>query len=226
MSPPRSASATLPGVAIQVFGLTGGIGSGKSSVAARFRERGLPVIDADRLAREVVAPGSEGLAEIVAAFGEDVLDAGGGLDRARVADIVFNDEEKRRRLNAITHPRVRDLALKRVMELGAEGEPLCCYEVPLLIESGLTEMLRPLVVVSVSEEVQVARTVKRDGSSEAQARARIAAQMPLAEKVKLADYVIDNSGTLDELRARADEVLDAVCDELGVDKARFDVGSP
>lgn len=208
-------------MAIQVFGLTGGIGSGKSSVAARFRERGLPVIDADRLAREVVAPGSAGLAEIVEAFGVGVLDSDGGLDRARVADIVFNDEGKRRKLNAITHPRVRDLALQRVMQLGEEGEVLCCYEVPLLIESGLTEMLRPVVVVSVAEDVQVARTVKRDASTEAQARARIAAQMPLAEKVKLADYVIDNSGTLDELRRRADEVLDAICGQLGVDKARY-----
>ncbi len=206
---------------IQVFGLTGGIGSGKSSVAARFRDRGLPVIDADQLAREVVAPGSAGLAAIVAAFGKEVLDADGGLDRARVADIVFNDEEKRRTLNAITHPRVRDLALGRVMELGEDGEPLCCYEVPLLIESGLTDTLRPIVVVSVSEDVQVARTVKRDSSSEAQARARIAAQMPLADKVKLADYVIDNSGTPAELRERADEVLDAICEQLGVDKARF-----
>ncbi len=208
-------------MAIQVFGLTGGIGSGKSSVAARFRERGLPVIDADQLARAVVAPRSAGLAEIVAAFGEEVLDVQGGLDRARVADIVFNDEEKRRKLNAITHPRVRNLALERVMELGEQGEPLCCYEVPLLIESRLTQMLRPIVVVSVPEAVQVERTVKRDGATEAQARARIAAQMPLAEKVKLADYVIDNSGTLDELRQRADEVLDAICDQLGVDKSRY-----
>lgn len=208
-------------MAIQVFGLTGGIGSGKSSVAARFRQRGLPVIDADQLAREVVAPGSAGLAEIVAAFGEEVLDAHSGLDRARVADIVFNDEEKRRTLNAITHPRVRDLALSRVMELGEEGELLCCYEVPLLVESGLTEVLRPIVVVSVPEDVQVERTVKRDGTTEAQARARIAAQMPLADKAKLADYVIDNSGTPDELRQHADEVLDAICDRLGVDKARY-----
>ena len=206
---------------IQVFGLTGGIGSGKSSVAARFRQRGLPVIDADQLARKVVAPGSAGLGKIVEAFGQDVLDSDGGLDRARVADIVFNDEERRRKLNAITHPRVRDLALGRVMELGEEGEPLCCYEVPLLIESGLTDTLRPIVVVSVAEDVQVERTVKRDSSTEAQARARIAAQMPLAEKAKLADFVIDNSGTLDELRQRADEVLDAICDQLGVDKARF-----
>src|SRR5512141_1746472 len=122
----------LPGVTIRVFGLTGGIGSGKSTVATRFRERGLPVIDADQLAREVVAKGTPGLAEIVARFGSSVLDAQGELDRKQLAEVVFRDEDARRALNAITHPRVRDLALARVQALDAAGEPLACYEVPLL----------------------------------------------------------------------------------------------
>lgn len=208
-------------MAIHVFGLTGGIGSGKSTVAARFRARGLPVIDADELAREVVAPGSEGLADIVEAFGDGVLDASGALDRKKLAAIVFDDDAARRRLNAITHPRVRDLSQQRIAELDRAGEPLACYEVPLLVESGLADLLRPLVVVSVPEQVQVERTVARDGATEAEARARIRAQLPLGEKTRVADYVIDNSGDRAETLRRADAVLDAICRELGVDPGRY-----
>jgi len=208
-------------VAIRVFGLTGGIGSGKSTVAARFRARGVPVIDADVLAREVVARGSPGLSEIVESFGEGVLDSEGNLDRPKLAEIVFHDESARQRLNAITHPRVRDLALSRVQELGEKGEPLACYEVPLLIETGLTDVLRPLVVVVVDEATQVERTVARDGSSSEHARARIASQMPLAEKAKLADHVIDNSGSRAATLARTDEVLEAICAALGIDVGRY-----
>lgn len=206
---------------IHVFGLTGGIGSGKSTVAARLRARGVPVIDADVLAREVVEPGSAGLGEIVEAFGEGVLDADGALDRKALAAIVFGDEPARQRLNAITHPRVRALSVERIAELDRRGEPLACYEVPLLVESGLAPLLRPLVVVSVPEDVQVARAAARDQSTEDEARARVRAQMPLAEKVKLADHVIDNSGPREATLERTDEVLDAICRGLGIDPARY-----
>lgn len=206
---------------MHLFGLTGGIGSGKSTVAKRFRERGLPVLDADQLAREVVEPGTPGLARIVETFGEGVLAPDGTLDRKKLAAIVFEDEEKRAQLNAITHPAVRELSVQRTSELAAEGHPLACYEVPLLVESGLTEALRPVVVVSVSESVQVARTVARDDCSEADARARIRAQLPLADKVAAADYVIDNSGSREATVQRADEVLDAICEQRGVDPARY-----
>jgi dephospho-CoA kinase len=208
-------------VAIHVFGLTGGIGSGKSTVAARFRERGLPVIDADDLAREAVAPGSLGLAEVVAAFGSDVLEASGALDRQKVADVVFADEAARQRLNAIIHPRVRELSVSRVSELDARGEPLACYEVPLLVESGLAELLRPLVVVSVPAALQVSRTVARDASSEEHARARVRAQLPLEQKVALADYVIDNAGSHEATRAQADRVLDMICEGLSIPLERY-----
>ena len=204
-----------------VFGLTGGIGSGKSQVARRFRARKLPVIDADQLAREAVAPGSTGLSEIIAEFGSGVIDARGELDRAALARIVFNDDTARRQLNAITHPRVRELTALRVSELAAAGEPLVCYEVPLLVESGMAEALRPVVVVSAPEALQVERVMARDGASESDARARISAQMPLADKVKVADFVIDNTGSLAALEARADDVLDQICARVGVDPARY-----
>ncbi len=208
-------------IVTHVFGLTGGIGSGKSRVARRFRERKLPVIDADQLAREAVAPGSAGLAEIVADFGAGVLDAAGELDRPALARIVFNDEAARRRLNAITHPRVRELTALRVAELAATGEPLICYEVPLLVESGMADALRPVVVVSAPEALQVERVMARDGATESDARARIAAQMPLADKVRVADFVIDNTDSLAVLESQADEVLDQICARLGVDAARY-----
>ena len=206
---------------MHVFGLTGGIASGKSTVAARVRERGVPVVDADALAREVVAPGSEGLAAIVAAFGAHVLAGDGSLDRKKVAAEVFGDEKKLARLNAITHPRIAALSATRMAELGARGEPLVCYEAALLVENGLADAFRPLVVVSAPLEVQIARAVARDATDEAAVRARIAAQRSLDEKVRAADVVVRNDGTLAELRGRADDALDDVCRRVGVDSARY-----
>jgi dephospho-CoA kinase len=206
---------------VHLFGLTGGIASGKSAVAARLRERGVPVIDADQLAREVVAPGSEGLAAVVERFGRDVLTEDGALDRKKVAAIVFADEEQRRALNAIVHPRISALTMEAASRLRDQGEPLACYEAALIVENGVADAFRPLVVVSAPEDVQVARACKRDGASPDEARARIRAQMPLEEKVKIADFVIDNTGSLDDLRRRTDEVLAEICARLGVDPARY-----
>ena len=197
-------------MAFTLFGLTGGLASGKSTVAARFREHGVPVIDADQLAREVVAPGSEGLAAVAAAFGEEVLAADGTLDRARMAALVFGDPARRATLNGILHPRIGALTAERAAALAAAGEPLACYEAALLVENGLADVFRPLVVVSLPEAVQVSRAVSRDGGSEEQARARIAAQLPLAKKVALADFVIDSSGNRDSTEAQADGVLTAI----------------
>ncbi|MFT3770054.1 MAG: dephospho-CoA kinase [Minicystis sp.] len=199
---------------IRVFGLTGGLASGKSTVAARFRARGLPVIDADQLAREVVEKGTPGLAAVVEAFGEDVLSPDGSLDRARVAAIVFNDRDKRRALNAIVHPRIAAASAERIAALAAAGETLACYEAALLVENGIADAFRPLVVVAVPEAVQVARAMARDAATEEQARARIAAQHPLAAKVAAADYVIENGGTREETERRADEVLDEIRKKL------------
>ena len=206
---------------MHLFGLTGGIASGKSAVAARFRARGVAVIDADVLAREVVEPGSEGLAEVVGAFGREVLTASGELDRKRVADIVFRDPTARARLNGIVHPRIGALTMKRASELAARGEALVCYEAALIVENGMVEMFRPLVVVSSSEEAQVTRAAARDHAREDDVRARVAAQMPLASKVAVADLVIENTGTLEELVTRADDALDRVCARVNVDASRY-----
>lgn len=192
---------------LRVFGLTGGIGSGKSTAAALFRERGVPMVDADELAREAVAPGSAGLAEVVAAFGPQILGPDGSLDRKRLGAVVFADAEARRRLNAITHPIVRRLSQERFRALDEQGVTLAGYDVPLLFEVGLDAVLRPVVVVAVSEEAQLERLVARDGSSEAAARERIASQLPLAQKRQRADYVLDNDGPPEALAAQIDALL-------------------
>jgi dephospho-CoA kinase len=191
-----------------LFGLTGGIGSGKSSVAERFRARGVPIIDADALAREVVKPGSEGLAEIVATFGEEMVDDEGALRRPRLAQKVFADPAERKKLEAITHPLVRRLAQARFAELQARGEALAGYEVPLFYEVGLDREIAPVVVVTARPEQQLERAMRRDGATPNAILARIAAQIPLEEKARRADFVVDNSGSPSETMAAADRVLD------------------
>jgi dephospho-CoA kinase len=206
---------------IRVFGLTGGLASGKSSVAAHYRMRGLPVVDADVLARTVVAPGSPGLGEIVAAFGAEMLQAGGTLDRARLARHVFADPAARERLERITHPRIQALRDVELGALAAAGHPLACYEVPLLFEKGLESQLRPVVAVVVPEALQLERAMRRDEASEEHVRARLAAQLALADKALRADYVIDNSGELAATLRAADDVLRRICADAGVDAARY-----
>jgi dephospho-CoA kinase len=195
---------------VHLFGLTGGIASGKTTVAEHLRSRSVPVIDADELAREVVKPGSKGLAALVEAFGPSVIDEHGALRRKTLARIVFSDDAARSRLNAITHPLIAALAAERVAELAAEGHALACYEAALILENGGADRYRPLIVVSCPEELQIARVRARDGASEAEATARVRAQMPLAQKVALADFVIDTTGPVDDTRRRTDEVLAAI----------------
>jgi dephospho-CoA kinase len=195
---------------MRVFGLTGGIACGKSAVGAYFKEQGVPVIDADVLAREVVELGTDGLRAVVKEFGQGVLAKDGSLDRKALAAVVFGDDAKRKRLNAILHPRIGALSMKKVQALDEKGEELACYEAPLLVENNLAHIFRPLVVVVAPESVQIARIVARDGATEDEAYARIRAQIPNEEKARIADYVIDNAGTLIELRKKADEVLRAI----------------
>jgi len=168
---------------------------------------GASVIDADLLAREVVEPGMPALGAIVARFGEAVLDPSGRLDRKKLGAIVFGDEKARKDLNAIVHPEVAALAAQRMQEAEARGSPMCVYDVPLLYENGLDRMLPTVVVVDASPAVQRARIKARDGLSDAEIDQRIAAQMPLAEKVSRANYVIENDGDLEETRRQVESLF-------------------
>jgi dephospho-CoA kinase len=183
-----------------VVGLTGGIASGKSTVARMLRELGTAVVDADVLAREVVEPGSPALDDIVTHFGKDVLRADGRLDRERLGAVVFADERARAALNAITHPRIAALAAERTAEHFASGAAFVVYEAALLVENGLHQVLAALVVVWVPPDVQLARLIARDGLEEGAARARIASQLSLDDKRRVATHVIDNSGSLEDTR--------------------------
>lgn len=208
---------------VHLFGLTGGIASGKSTVASRLRDRHVPVLDADAIAREVVEPGTDGLCEIVETFGPEILGPGGRLDRKALAKIVFDDDALRKKLNAITHPRIMQTAWERAQAHAARGEPLVCYEAALIVENGMEDMFRPLVVVAAPEALQLARVRARDASSQEDALARIRAQKPLSEKIAVADYVIETTGTLEENAKRTDDVLAAICHKLGVDVSRYPV---
>jgi dephospho-CoA kinase len=192
---------------VRVVGLTGGIATGKSTFAALLRARGAAVIDADALARAAVAPGSPALAEIARALGPDAIAPDGSLDRARVAARVFADPSARRRLEAITHPAVRRLALDEASRLAAAGHALAFYDVPLLFEVGLDRELDSVVVVHAPRAVQRERLVRRDGLAPADADARLAAQLDVEEKAARADFVVDNSGPPDALGAKADRLL-------------------
>ena len=188
---------------MRIIGLTGGIGSGKSTVSAMLQELGATVVDADEGARAVVEPGQPALMEIRERFGDDVLGADGALDRDRLADVVFADDGARRDLNAITHPRVRAWMAGQMQVAAAAGAATVVLDIPLLFESGLTAGLDDIVVVWCPPETQVARAVGR-GLREEDVRARIAAQMPLDEKRERATAVIDNSGTPDRTRAQVE----------------------
>ena len=186
------------------IGLTGGIASGKSAVAARLIAKGVPVIDADRIAREVVEPGRPALAEIAARWPEVVRD--GALDRKALGAIVFADARARRELESILHPRIREELERRFLALEREGVPLAVYEAPLLVETGSHADLDALVVVSAPEEQQIERVMRRDGLDEAQAKARLSAQLPAEARLAKATFVVDNSGDLRALERNVDDV--------------------
>jgi dephospho-CoA kinase len=192
---------------VRVVGLTGGIATGKTTFAAALRARGVPVVDADALARAAVAPGTAALAEIARTFGPAVLGPDGALDRKRMAALVFSDPEARRRLEAITHPAVRLAMAAETGRLAAAGHPLAFYDTPLLYEVGLDRVLDSVVVVWAPPAVQRARLVARDGLAPAEADARIAAQLPIDEKAARADFVVENVGAPSELDAKADRLL-------------------
>jgi dephospho-CoA kinase len=186
------------------IGLTGGIGSGKSEVARRLAARGAVVIDADRIAREVVEPGTPGLARVVATFGEAVLRPDGSLDREKLGAVVFADSDKLASLNAIVHPLVGERVALAQSE--ADVGAIVVYDVPLLAENKLAPMYDVVIVVDAPDAVRIARLAEHRGMPEQDAKARIAAQASREDRLAVADIVIPNDGPLDELEARVAEV--------------------
>ncbi len=188
-----------------LVGLTGGIGSGKSTVSRMLEERGAVVFDADALARVAVEPGTPGHDAVVERFGADVMGPGGELDREALASVVFADPAARRDLEAIVHPEVRRL-LAEGCEAYGETDRVVVFSAPLLVETGMHTAFEVLVLVSAPADLQVERLLRERGMSEAQARARIAAQAPLEDKAAVADVIIDNDGPVEELEQQVDEL--------------------
>ncbi|MGH3456168.1 MAG: dephospho-CoA kinase [Nocardioidaceae bacterium] len=194
------------------IGLTGGIGSGKSEVSRRLAAHGALVIDADVLAREVVEPGTPGLAEVVEAFGSGVLADDGSLDRATLGAQVFGDDAGRRRLEAIIHPRVRARAAE--IEAAAGPDAVVVHDIPLLVETGQSDAFDGVIVVDVPIEVQLERLVRGRGMSEGEARNRIAAQASRQQRAGAADWIVDNTGSLADLDAAVARVWKELSDRL------------
>jgi dephospho-CoA kinase len=188
---------------VTLVGLTGGIATGKSTFAAALRALGLPVVDADELARQVVAPGSPALRAIAAAFGPSVIGPDGALDRKALGALVFADPVARRRLEAITHPAIRLAMQAETARLAAAGQDLVVYDSPLLFEAGLDSAVSLVVVVHAPREVQLARLQARDGLTRPEAEARVGAQLPIDEKAARADVVIENADPARPLAAPA-----------------------
>ncbi|WP_147803418.1 dephospho-CoA kinase [Alkalicoccus halolimnae] len=190
------------------LGLTGSIATGKSTVTGMFRDRGYPVIDADIISREVVEPGKPALEEIVEYFGKSVLYEDGTLNRKKLGDIVFEHPEEREKLNSIVHPAVRLEMKSRAEEAEREGEKLIVLDIPLLIENDLYYLIDEVLVVYVPEEVQKQRLMERNGYSEEEASRRISSQLSIEKKRKEADFLIDNSGTLDDTERQVEELIE------------------
>ena len=194
---------------MKLLGLTGGIASGKSTVAAILRRLGAAIINADELSREVVQPEQDAWKEIITTFGPDILQEDKTLDRRKLRKIVFDNPHARKELEAIIHPRVRALAEKKITELAA-GNSIIVYEVPLLFEAQIHLWLRPVILVACETGTQRKRLLERDHLTEIEAQRHLDAQMNLEEKRKLADYVIENDGNLEELEQKVRAVLQQI----------------
>lgn len=190
-----------------IIGLTGSIATGKSTVSLMFDDFNIPVVDADKVARQVVVPGEPAYKEIVKEFGEAVLKEDQTLDRKELGSIVFADEEKRKKLNSIIHPQIRKKMLHDRDQLVDQGENCVVLDIPLLYESKLTHYVDQVIVVYADPEVQLERLMERDGYSEKEAQQRISSQMSIKEKASLADVVINNNGTKYETYEQLEKVL-------------------
>ena len=195
---------------MKLIGLTGGIASGKSTVATILKQLGAAVINADELSREVVQPGKGAWKEIVETFGANVLQSDKTLDRKKLRTVVFDNPEARKQLEAIIHPKVRALAEEKIRELAAAGRSIIVYEVPLLFEGQLHHWLRPVILVACDINTQRQRLRDRDQLTNTEAQQHIDAQMSLEEKRLLADYVIENNGNIEELERQVKSVLESI----------------
>ncbi len=190
-----------------LIGLTGGIACGKSTVSQMLAQKGAIIVDADLIARLVVAPGSEGLKGLVDCFGVEILDKNGALDRPSLGKIVFAHPEKRALLEKITHPLIAQESNRQITEALAKNPPLVVYDAALLFESGRAEAFRPIVVVYLNAQEQIKRVMVRDGMSAQDAQKRINSQMSVDQKVALGDFKIDNSGDLESLAIQVDALF-------------------
>lgn len=191
----------------QVIGITGGIASGKSSISQYIEELGFTVIDADLASRAVVEPGQEAYTEIISVFGEELLLPDQSIDRAKLGAIIFHEEEKRLLLNRIVHPAVRKWMIAQKESAFQNGQRTVFMDIPLLFESKLTHMVDKTILIYVDADIQVARLMKRNQLSEDDAMARINSQMPLAEKIALADATVDNNGPLEATKLQTRNIL-------------------
>lgn len=190
-----------------IIGLTGSIASGKSTVSSMLADRGFPIVDADLVARKVVETGEPTLQKIVDSFGDDVLLPNGTLDRAKLGTIIFNEPSKRKQLNEIIHPAIREEMLRQRDEWVSKGSNTVIMDIPLLFESRLQHYVEKILVVSVTEEVQLKRLMQRNQFSEEEALSRIRSQLPISEKEKGADAVIYNNGTIEETEQQLEKIL-------------------
>ncbi len=197
-----------------IIGLTGGIASGKSTVSALLKEHGIPIVDADLIAREVVEPGKPVYQQIVEYFGEGILLADRQIDRKKLGEIVFSEESKRQALNAIVHPEVRKEMSRQAQDALKRGNKLVVMDIPLLFESKLEHMVDKIVLVYVPADIQLTRLMERDEIDEQQAMKRIRAQLPIETKKAVADYIIDNSGTREQTREQVERLLATLQAEL------------
>lgn len=191
----------------KVFGITGGIACGKSTATKLLANEGIPIIDADQVARDVVVKESVGLHELIEAFGKDILSEDGTLNRGYLASLVFNDKDLMKKLNSIMYPLIESHTNVLINIYRNAGVPLVGYDAALIIEMGNADRYRPLIVVACSPETQLQRLMKRNSLTEAEAMSRINAQLPASDKIKYADYVIDTNGTLEESEKQVKEII-------------------
>lgn len=191
----------------KIFGLTGSIASGKSTVSNFFKESQIPVVDADVIAREVVEIGKPAYNQIVETFGQKILLENGEINRPLLGSIIFEQKEKRLQLNSIVHPEVRKEMMSQASNHIENGQPLVILDIPLLFESNLTNLVEKVIVVTVSEETQLERLMKRNNLTKEEAILRISSQIPVKEKEAKADYIIDNNGDLHNTKKQVEELI-------------------